>query len=43
MAGQVFRNVSWQTVFATLIVLILLGMLLPGVRRMITGNARRAA
>lgn len=33
-------NVSWPTVFATLVILILLGLLLPGVRRMITGNAR---
>lgn len=35
------NKISWPTVIATLVILILLGMLLPNVRRMITGNAGR--
>lgn len=34
------KDISWATVIATLVVLVLLGMLVPGVRRRITGAGR---
>lgn len=38
MAGMYMSRVSWPTVIATLVILALLGMALPGVRQRITGD-----